>query len=84
MYFFYENCRNYSAVIFSDTYPEEFLQNVDMWTKKLLDYKLKIFENDYRKLRDCYIVKTENAKLVENFLKYRTTFVNDLRNTFFT
>lgn len=82
--FFYENCRNYSAVIFSDTYPEEFLQNVDMWTKKLLDYKLKIFENDYRKLRDCYIVKTENAKLVENFLKYRTTFVNDLRNTFFT
>lgn len=78
--FFYGDCQNYSAVIFSDTYPDIFLQNVDKWKNELLDYKLNIFENDHRKLKNCGFEKSENAKLMENFLEYRTFFVNDLKN----
>ncbi|XP_018574007.1 SET domain-containing protein 4 [Anoplophora glabripennis] len=78
--FFCEQIQDYSAVIFSDIYPEDFLLTMSGWILELLDYKLTIFESDYNKLKDCGLAKSGNAKLMEDFLKYRTVLVNDLRN----
>ncbi|KAJ8913508.1 hypothetical protein NQ315_017058 [Exocentrus adspersus] len=77
---FNDICKDCSTVIFSDCYPLEYLRILPGWTMRLLDFKLTVFESDYTKLRYSGFEKTEDAGVMESFLKYRICLVNDLKN----
>ncbi|CAH1183076.1 unnamed protein product [Phaedon cochleariae] len=71
--------RNFNSVIFSDTYPEQFISKLPKFINILLDYKSNIFQDQYNELK-C--TKAKESELVEQFLLYRITFLSDIKNKF--
>ncbi|XP_060518712.1 SET domain-containing protein 4 [Cylas formicarius] len=68
--------KNISNVIFGDSYTPEFIVSSNSYRETLLKVKLRTFEDDFEKYT---LVTDQDNTLTCAFLKYRVTYVRNLR-----
>ncbi|CAG9840926.1 unnamed protein product [Diabrotica balteata] len=73
---------NLNSIVFSDSYPEQFLnKSVSLFVGKLIDFTFERFNYDFNRLKDAEIF-SDSAKMVKEFLHYRLSFLDDLRKIY--
>lgn len=68
---------NWSAVIFSNSYTDNFYEAVGEYSLILLNYKLNCFEGDLRRFEGTTMNKANN-NLMDTYLRYKISFVSEL------
>uniref|UniRef100_A0A6P7FEE7 SET domain-containing protein 4 n=1 Tax=Diabrotica virgifera virgifera TaxID=50390 RepID=A0A6P7FEE7_DIAVI len=70
---------NINSIVFSDSYPEQFLNKVvPLFVGLLIDFSFEKFDYDFNRLKDAAI-SSDSAKMVKEYLNYRLNFLDDLR-----
>ncbi|XP_076255058.1 SET domain-containing protein 4 [Rhynchophorus ferrugineus] len=74
----YVDCLNYSSIIFSEAYPNDFSHDVEELLEKLLNYKLNEFENDVQHMSHDSVGTNDQLALIKDFLDFRIKYAKKL------